>query len=99
MKCYITKHEREEVLYLADKVLSPMTQRLKTFVHVEKCYGSGCKKHCAEPKALVLIQLQGCIPLDALNTLTEGEIAAEVEKVLAALFSKEKEKVGVANGE
>ncbi|WP_194174840.1 hypothetical protein [Desulfofundulus thermobenzoicus] len=85
-KCYVTKSERDEILYLADQVLSPMTQRVKTFVHTEKCYGNKCKKQCAEPKVFVLIQMQGCIPMDALNKLTEGQIAAEVEKALAGLF-------------
>ncbi|SHJ45401.1 hypothetical protein [Desulfofundulus thermosubterraneus] len=85
-KCYITKAERDEILYLTDQILSPMTPRLKTFVHAEKCYGNKCKKQCAEPKVFVGIQIQGCIPLDALEKLTEGQIAAEVEKALAELF-------------
>lgn len=85
-KCYISKHERDEILYLTDQVLSPMTPRLKTFMHTEKCYGSKCKKKCAEPKVFVAIQIQGCIPLEALDKITEGQVAAEVEKTLAGLF-------------
>lgn len=98
-KCYVTRSERDEILYLADQVLSPMTQRVKTFVHTEKCYGTKCRKQCAEPKVFVAIQMQGCIPLDALNKLTEGQIAAEVEKALASLFKVEEpaaEKAGAS---
>ena len=85
-KCYITKAERDEILYLADQILSPLTPRLKTFVHAEKCYGNKCKRQCAEPRVFVGIQIQGCIPLDALGKLSGESVAAEVEKVLAGLF-------------
>lgn len=87
-KCYVTKAERDEILYLADQILSPLTPRLKTFVHTEKCWGGGCKRKCADPKVFVCIQVQGCIPMDALGKLAEQEIAAEVEKVLAGLFQE-----------
>lgn len=88
-KCYVTKAERDEILFLADQILSPLTSRLKTFVHVEKCYGNKCRKQCPEPKALVFIQIQGCIFLDALGKLNEEQIAVEVEKMLAGLFKAE----------
>jgi hypothetical protein len=88
-KCYVTKAERDEILYLADQILSPLTPRLRTFVHTEKCWGGGCKRKCADPKVFVCIQVQGCIPMDALQKIAGADLAAEAEKILAGLSQEE----------
>lgn len=86
MKNYFTQPDRTEVLFLTDKLMSLTTFRLQHQINSQNCYGNGCAKKCKEKRALVQINLIGCIPLEEIDKLQAMMDNALLEKELQTIF-------------